>query len=232
MKVHAILLAAGLSNRFKDDQSKIFFNYRGKPLLDYPLRTFVESRLFNTITLVVNKKDMTALVKYIQNDERLSFIEIIEGGKTRHHSEENALNFLRGQDIDEGDLISIHDTARPFIKGDKLKELIDCAKEYSSSAPAVKSRLIIDSNTASLVLDQGSYYRMQTPQTFQAGELFYSYKKANIDSWNGVDTVECISKYTDRKVRIIKSSNLNMKITYIEDLETVKKIIEENDVKV
>ena len=113
-----------------------------------------------------------------------------------------------------------------------MKELIDCAKEYSSSAPAVKSRLIIDSNTASLVLDQGSYYRMQTPQTFQAGELFYSYKKANIDSWNGVDTVECISKYTDRKVRIIKSSNLNMKITYVEDLETIKKIIEENDVKV
>jgi len=232
LRVHAILLAAGLSNRFEDDQSKILFSYQGKPLLNYPLKTFVESSLFDTITLVANHKDMKLLYEYIQNSEKFFFIKVIEGGKTRHHSEEKALKYLKGQGIDGEDLISIHDVARPFIDQNKLKELIDCAKKHTSSVPAIKSRLIIVSSTTSLVSHQESYYRMQTPQTFLARELFYSYEKANIEKWNGVDTVECISKYTDTKAKIVKSSDLNMKVTYIEDLETIKRIIEKNDAKV
>ena len=69
------------------------------------------------------------------------------------------------------------------------------------------------------------------PQTFLAEELFLSYAKAKEEGWQGVDTVECISRYTDTKAKIIEGSELNMKITFRRDLKKIERIIKDNDIK-
>ena len=90
----------------------------------------------------------------------------------------------------------------------------------------------MDRASSLLLQDQGIYYLMQTPQTFLAKDLFSSYSKANDDQWAGVDTVECISKYTNTKAKIVEGTDLNMKITFSEDLKKIKRIIKNNDIKI
>jgi len=232
LKVHAVLLAAGSSERFKSKQSKILFNFEGKPLIFYPLQTFLNSGLFETITLLVNDYNKEDLLELISSNESLSSIKVIEGGKTRHDSEQIALQYLEEEGLNSDDLVSIHDAARSFINKELLFKLIDCAKQYNSSVPAIKSRTIVSRESKLLAPNQYMYYSMQTPQTFLAKDLFFSYSKANEEGWVGIDTVECISNYTDIKAKIVEGTDLNMKITFIEDLEKIKKIIKDNDFKI
>ena len=232
MKVHAVLLAAGSSERFKSKQSKILFNFEGKPLILYSLQTFLNSGLFETITLLVNDHNKEDLLELISNNENLSSIKVIEGGKTRHDSEQIALQYLEEEGVNSDDLVSIHDAARSFINKELLSKLIDCAKQYNSSVPAIKSRTIVSRESKLLAPNQYMYYSMQTPQTFLAKDLFFSYSKANEEGWVGIDTVECISNYTDIKAKIVEGTDLNMKITFLEDLEKIKRIIKDNDFKI
>ena len=232
MKVHAVLLAAGSSERFKSKQSKILFNFEGKPLIFYPLQTFLNSGLFETITLLVNDYNKEDLLELISSNKSLSSIKVIDGGKTRHDSEQIALQYLEEEGVNSDDLVSIHDAARSFINKELLSKLIDCAKQYNSSVPAIKSRTIVSRESKLLAPNQYMYYSMQTPQTFLAKDLFFSYSKANEEGWFGIDTVECISNYTDIKAKIVEGTDLNMKITFIEDLEKIKKIIKDNDFKI
>jgi len=232
LKVHAVLLAAGSSERFKSKQSKILFNFEGKPLIFYPLQTFLNSGLFETITLLVNDYNKEDLLELISSNKSLSSIKVIDGGKTRHDSEQIALQYLEEEGVNSDDLVSIHDAARSFINKELLFKLIDCAKQYNSSVPAIKSRTIVSRESKLLAPNQYMYYSMQTPQTFLAKDLFFSYSKANEEGWVGMDTVECISNYTDIKAKIVEGTDLNMKITFIEDLEKIKKIIKDNDFKI
>jgi len=232
LKVHAVLLAAGSSERFKSKQSKILFNFEGKPLIFYPLQTFLNSGLFETITLLVNDYNKEDLLELISSNKSLSSIKVIDGGKTRHDSEQIALQYLEEEGVNSDDLVSIHDAARSFINKELLSKLIDCAKQYNSSVPAIKSRTIVSRESKLLAPNQYMYYSMQTPQTFLAKDLFFSYSKANEEGWVGMDTVECISNYTDIKAKIVEGTDLNMKITFIEDLEKIKKIIKDNDFKI
>ena len=45
MKTHAILLAGGSSNRFSDEENKVYFPIGRKPALCWPLETLEKSEL-------------------------------------------------------------------------------------------------------------------------------------------------------------------------------------------
>ena len=51
MKVHAILLAGGSSNRFNNEENKVYFPIGGKPALAWPLDTLEKSEKVDSILL-------------------------------------------------------------------------------------------------------------------------------------------------------------------------------------
>ena len=53
MKVHGVLLSAGESDRFKGD--KLFTEVKNKPLILYPIETFLNSGVIDTLVIVCNK---------------------------------------------------------------------------------------------------------------------------------------------------------------------------------
>ena len=110
-----ILLSAGKSKRFKSKLNKQFITYKNKPLFEHSLKTALDSKLFKKILIVSNKK-----IKKINYKN----IDVIKGGKERHNSTQNALNYLKNKKIKN---VFIHDAARPnlsikFIK--KIKKRI------------------------------------------------------------------------------------------------------------
>ena len=50
---------------------------------------------------------------------------------------------------------------------------------------------------------------------------------AKLDNWQAVDTTECVSKYLGMEAMIIPGDPRNMKVTYIEDIFELEKLIEE-----
>ena len=78
----------------------------------------------------------TTNVIELTNPKKL--IGVAVGGNTRHQSEYQGLaNLKEREDVDEEDLILIHDGARPLLPIYLLDELIEVAIKYGASVPGL-----------------------------------------------------------------------------------------------
>ena len=222
MKVFGILLAAGLSERFESD--KLFALYKDKELIRYPLETFLNCDEIDSIVIVCNetniKKTKEILNSYVIDKK----FELIIGGKTRQESEIFALNTLKLMDIVNNDLVAIHDCARSFLPKDLLKELIAEAKIHGSCSPYIKTSLYSKSSQELLT---DNLVEIQTPQIFEYEILEDAYLINAEQEMTSHDTTQQVSKNLNIESKVILGSDLNLKITYKEDLETIKLKLEE-----
>ena len=226
MKVHSILLAGGSSDRFNNEENKVYFPIGGKPALSWPLETLDNSDKVDSIILVVRDEDWEKTNNVIQlvNPKKLSGVTI--GGNTRHESEYQGLLYLKERpDINEEDLILIHDGARPLLPSYLLDELIDVAKKYGASAPGYNSDNLMKKQEFNKEEIQATIVEIQTPQIFPASELWKSYELAKLDKWQAVDTTECVSKYSELEAVVIPGDPRNMKVTFIEDIFKLEEMI-------
>ena len=220
MKVHGILLAAGKSIRFKEN--KLFSIVNDFPIIKYPIETFINSSLVETLTITTDAENKKK-IEDIFSDRISEKITFIEGGSSRNESEFNALKYLELQSVQENDLIVIHDAARAFLSTDLLNRLILHAQEFGSASPYISSGLL--TNEENEIIEEG-IVEIQTPQIFDFKNLMKSYKEASLDGFNSVDTTECISKYTKIIPQVIEGETLNKKITYKQDIDELKEILE------
>ena len=226
MKVHSILLAGGSSDRFNNEENKVYFPIGGKPALSWPLETLDNSDKVDSIILVVRDEDWEKTNNVIQlvNPKKLSGVTI--GGNTRHESEYQGLLYLKERpDINEEDLILIHDGARPLLPSYLLDELIDVAKKYGASAPGYNSDNLMKKQEFNKEEIQETIVEIQTPQIFPASELWKSYELAKLDKWQAVDTTECVSKYSELEAVVSPGDPRNMKVTFIEDIFKLEEMI-------
>ena len=227
MKVHSILLAGGSSDRFNNEENKVYFPIGGKPALSWALETLDNSDKVDSILLVVRDEDWEKTNNVIElvNPSKLSGVTI--GGNTRHESEYQGLAYLKERpDINEEDLILIHDGARPLLPSYLLDELIDVAIKYGASAPGFNSDNLMKKEEFKKDEIQETIVEIQTPQIFPASELWRSYELAKLDNWQAVDTTECVSKYSELEAVVIPGDPRNMKVTFIEDIFELEQMIQ------
>ena len=226
MKVHSILLAGGSSDRFNNEENKVYFPIGGKPALSWALETLDKSERVDSILLVVRDDDWdkTNNVIELTNPKKLTGVAV--GGNTRHQSEYQGLaNLKEREDVDEADLILIHDGARPLLPIYLLDELIEVATKYGASAPGYNSENLIKKDNLNDDAKHKTIVEIQTPQIFPASELWKSYELAKLDNWQAVDTTECVSKYSELEAVVIPGDPRNMKVTFIEDIFTLETMI-------
>ena len=226
MKVHSILLAGGSSDRFNNEENKVYFPIGGKPALSWALETLDNSDKVDSILLVVRDEDWEKTNNVIElvNPGKLSGVTI--GGNTRHESEYQGLTYLKERsDVSEEDLILIHDGARPLLPKYLLDELIDVAIKYGASAPGNNSNNLMKKEELNKKEMQETIVEIQTPQVFPASELWKSYELAKLDNWQALDTTECVSKYSDLEAVVIPGDPRNMKVTFIEDIFILEEMI-------
>ena len=226
MKIHSILLAGGSSDRFNNEENKVYFPIGGKPALSWALETLDNSDKVDSILLVVRDEDWKKTNNVIElvNPKKLSGVTI--GGNTRHESEYQGLTYLKERpDVNEEDLILIHDGARPLLPDYLLDELINVAIKYGASAPGNNSNNLMKKEEFNKKEMQETIVEIQTPQIFPASELWKSYELAKLDNWQALDTTECVSKYSELEAVVIPGDPRNMKVTYIEDIFTLEEMI-------
>ena len=200
-----ILLSAGKSKRFKSKLNKQFLSYKNKPLFEHSLKTALDSKLFKKILIVSNKK-----VNYKN-------IDVIKGGKERHNSTKNALNYLKNKKIKN---VFIHDAARPNLSINLLKKLKKELKNNNAVVPYLKSENSVKYKIKNKInnLDRNKVLLTQTPQCFNFQELFNLYKS------NKEKITDEASLYlrNNRKIKFILGDKKNFKITTIDDLNYLK----------
>ncbi len=209
MKIVAILLAAGEGKRF--GEKKQFIKLKGEPLFQYSLNTINKIDEITDIFLVLPEEDLDRVKVFSFKN-----VKKVAGGKERQESVYNAL-----KQIENADIVIIHDAARPFaIENMFMEGIKNVQKGYDGSITAIPAKDTIKkvkNNTVVETLNRNELYIVQTPQTFKFDILKKAHEKAMQGNFLGTDDAALVERIGG-KITVNKGSSLNFKITTKEDL--------------
>jgi len=182
-RLHLVQLAGGKGLRVGGDTPKQFRETGQGLLFGVSLREFL--RLGDDVGKVVS---ITVTAAHQRGDvirEELgniasqgTSIHLAKPGETRTESTWHALQVLAAEESPQtGDLVAVHDAARPFATAELLGKLVQAAEQSGAAVPGIPvadTILQIDGDhTAAVYLQRESLVAVQTPQVFQ-WELLYS----------------------------------------------------------
>lgn len=214
-----ILLMAGTGLRLAKyiGIKKQFYKIGDKELFLYPLKTAIESKIFDKFVLVINKEDKN-VVDNILSREKINCV-IVYGGNTRNESTKNALLSIKAK---EDDNVFIHDADRVLLTKELLLKLNDEIKNVEATVPVIKiSDSILKNKDGIEYVDRDNLNLVQTPQVFKykvIKDIFLTDDEVNTDDFS--KAVKC-----GRKCSVIEGDPINFKVTTIADLKMLEKIL-------
>lgn len=229
MKNIGIILAGGCGARMGNmDRPKQFIEVYGKPLIIYTLEAFENSEYIDEILISCHKDYIEDMKIWCRKYEITKEKYIIEGGNTRQESSYKALETLKDNVYDD-DIVVIHDSARPLITLEIIKNNVLYAKEYGAVDTVIPTDDTIirsvDESTISNVPVRKELYIGQTPQSFKFAHILDAHLKAKEDKIdNATDDCQLVLN-CNQNVHLVSGDKLNLKITRFEDLTLFKAIL-------
>ncbi|MGN1372852.1 MAG: 2-C-methyl-D-erythritol 2,4-cyclodiphosphate synthase [Candidatus Coproplasma sp.] len=218
MKISVIICAAGKGERAGFNKNKLLVPLNGVPALHYTLGAFDE---FDCEYVGGNLQKIAVCGE--DDEETRAFCEVygwqvVTGGKTRTESVYNALKAVTGE------IVLIHDGARPFVTEDIIEECVNCVKKYGSAicaCPAVDTVAVAKDGYIDSVPDRDNVYIIQTPQAFLTRDIITAYEKAIISGERFTDDGSVYSRYVKPAKICPCGTPQNKKLTYKEDFENL-----------
>jgi 2-C-methyl-D-erythritol 4-phosphate cytidylyltransferase len=209
MKRSVILLAGGEGSRFGTKKQYILLG--GKPLYMHSLEKVLD--LFEEVILVLPEEDL-------QKIKVPPKVKKVAGGKERQDS------VLEGILEAEGDIVIVHDCARPFASRElflKVSELGDfegkiCALPVRDTLKQVSEGMVIKT------IDRTGLWHSQTPQAFLRKVLLECHFRARSEGFFATDDAMLLERYGYR-VGVVMGEPTNIKITYPEDLTLAQRLL-------
>ncbi|MGM0369533.1 MAG: 2-C-methyl-D-erythritol 4-phosphate cytidylyltransferase [Bacillota bacterium] len=225
MKTSVIIPAAGQGKRMKTEKNKQFLMLEDKEILAHTINKFEQEATVNEIIVVCRAEEVDYCKNNIvDNDSLDKSLKVVVGGKTR---QESVYNGLQEVDSASGSVL-IHDGARPFVKSNLIKKVITKLQKYDAVAVGVPVKDTIKVvNSDSMIIntpDRSKLVAIQTPQVFRKDLILDAYQRAHDDGFIGTDSSSLVERI-DKKVKFVKGSYENIKITTPEDLEFGKRIL-------
>lgn len=221
MNKYAIIVAGGSGTRMGSNLPKQFMLLKGKPVIYYTIKTFLDAYDDMQIILVLPADYSDTGQQIIDAYLDKSRIRTTAGGDTRFQSVKNGLALVQEESI-----VFVHDGVRSLLSKDLIHRCFEKAVENGTAIPAVVSRdsiRLIDSND-SKAYDRNKVMLMQTPQTFQSKILLPAFQTDYRDGFTDEATVVEASGIN---VSLIEGEENNIKITRPVDLLIAEKILEE-----
>lgn len=210
MKAGGILLMGGDGRRFGSDTPKQFHLLGGKKVYLHTLETFLESGLFDEVVLVCHPE-------WVAEVAREAGVRVVAGGKTRQESSYRGIC-----ELEEMDLILLHDAVRPFVTREILEENLRAAEAYGAADTCIPSADTLvhapDGKEIQEIPQREHYLRGQTPQTFRTKWIREAHEKALEDGVLNASDDCRLALRMGKPIRIVRGDERNMKITSAHDL--------------
>ena len=229
-KITAIVLAAGSGSRMKNKTKKQFMEIKGKPVIWYSLFEFEKSRV-DEIILVTGKEDIDYCKKEIVEKYNLKKIKnVVAGGSERYESVYNGLKEVTGN------IVLIHDGARPLINNEIIERSIEGTIKSDACVVGVPVKDTIKrADKEGYIIDtpnRSELWITQTPQSFKTDLVKMAYKKMKEEIEKGnttlniTDDAMVVEEFTTNQVRFVQGDYKNIKVTTPEDIDIAELFIE------
>ncbi len=221
IKVTCIIAAGGRGKRLKAGQDKAFVALRARPLIFHTLKVFENCNFVDSIIAVVSPDKLKACRKLVKKYGFKKVRAVVAGGRRRFDSVRSGLRKAR-----DADFVLIHDGARPFVDGDLVKRVFIAAKKNGASICATAVKQTLKRAGKSFFVfetpERRFLWEAQTPQAFKKDLIVKAYRKAGQRA--ATDDASLVEKL-GHKVKIVKGSSRNIKITTPEDLALARVLL-------
>lgn len=218
-RVTAVLVAAGSSTRMGFD--KLSFDLGGETVVQRSIRAFAECPLVDEIVLVAGKN--RAFLEQ-QAAACPKSVQVVPGGATRAESAKNGVLAAHG------DLVAVHDAARPFVSEAVIEAAVYAAAACGAAAPAVPvkdtvkravrgdGKTVPETCMVAETPDRSTLYAVQTPQCFDRAAYLAALEELDAEKARLVTDDCSLFELTGRPVQLTQGDYANLKITTREDL--------------
>lgn len=214
LKTSAVLACGGSGSRAGFGRNKLLETVDGVACFTKTLYVFSSHPDIDEIIVVCAENDEEA---FSAEAKKLGAkVKFVRGGKTRFESVENGVLAAKG------DIVALHDGARPFVSASLISACVESAKKYGSGVACVPptdtvaaiaydgdDRLIVSAGRKNL-------YAVQTPQVFRKDDLLRAYSLCGESFGDFTDESGLFAKYIGR-CRLVDGEISNKKLTYSDD---------------
>lgn len=213
MTEYIIIVAGGSGTRFGSEVPKQFLEINGLPVIMHSINRFIEySDKINVV--VALPSEQFALWEDLRRKHSFSVSTVLcNGGETRFHSVQNALNTI--SDLDA--LVGIHDAVRPLVGVETIRNCFRLARAKGNAVPVVtleeSIREVHGGNSKSV--DRSTFRIVQTPQVFRSEVLKEAYKQPfSVFFTDDASVVEAAG----HTIHLAEGNKENRKLTTKEDV--------------
>ena len=217
--IAVVLLGAGSSKRFISSQIKQNILVNKRSILDYSRLFFNKYFPKSNVFLVINKK---VIINKLKTNEKK-----IYGSSSRLKSLHLALKNMKLNNI-QTKYTLIHDVARPILNISDIRKLLASMKLGVDAStlgyPLTNAIKEVKKNKVYSNLYRDNLWSSFTPQIFKTDKLYESIEKIINDGYDIDDDIEALMM-CNFNCSIIRSSPDNIKITFLEDIEVIRKLL-------
>lgn len=224
LKLWLVIPAAGSGSRFSKTELKQYQMIQGQTVLEHTVARLNQLPLQGYV-LAISAQDHVAASLALSNKHKAHFCQ---GGNERVDSVLNALKYLT-EIAEPDDWVLVHDAARPCVSFSALQALVERASQTGHSAILaipVRDTLkrVITGDQIQQTVDRSQLWQAQTPQLAQLALLKSAIEQALHDQINITDEASAL-EHAGHCVEVVQSRADNLKITYPDDLELARLIL-------
>jgi len=220
----ALIVAAGSGERLGADRPKALVELAGQPLLQYSIEALTRVEQV--------KRIVVALPAGVAAP---AGVVAVQGGAVRSASVKQALAAAgedEGGDGGEGELVLVHDAARPLLTPELAGKVIEALSAEPSADAAIAAvpvtdtiKRVSDGRVVAETLDRRSLWAVQTPQVFRRGALRRALDVSEEVLAQATDDAWLIERAGGRVI-VVPSSDENIKVTTARDLRTAELLLQ------
>ena len=227
MKHIAIILAGGSGRRMGNALPKQFLKVNERMIIEHTIDAFERSVRIDEIAVVTHPDYVEEMKGIIAANAWKKVGRVLLGGKERTDSTLSALRAYTEGD----DRLLIHDGVRPLVSQEIIENVCDALMTCDAVnvvIPAVDTIIEVRDGAMVAAPKRENLRQVQTPQGFKRAVLAQAFDRALEDpAFVATDDCGVVFKYApDTTIKIVDGDTTNIKITYKEDLEFAKKILD------
>ena len=225
----AMLMMAGVGSRFGAEIPKQFVKVDGVPIFCYVLQAYNDSDLIDGIVIVTNRDWIGYVEEWKEILESEKVISITAGGSSRSESVRKGLEAIADVAQPE-DVLLIHDVTHPYMDEEGNRQVIEAVKECGGATLGQYQydtvyQMNDKTHMIEKVVPRETIVSGASPEAFRFGDLYRIYTKADKEELERMTSAGAIALHYGIPMKVISGNVINLKITYKNDMETLKELI-------
>lgn len=215
----AIVPAAGAGRRMGSEVPKQYLPLLGRPVIQHTLEKLAAVEEVCGIVIALAPDDAYWSNLNLSLEKPLI---VVEGGQERVHSVNNAVEYFYQQEMKVPDWFLVHDAARPCVRPEEIRELINLLREHpcggilAARVRDTMKRSNADSEIQETVARENLWHAL-TPQLFRS-QVLREALMASLDQPEKITDEASAVEALGYVPGLIEARMDNIKITRPEDL--------------